>query len=135
MHLPIQDALSYPRRLNRAGTALARPLNWPEVARLDFEAIDLDRFPCLRLAFEAGARGGTAPAALAGADESAVALFVRGELKLTEIAETLETVLQRHEYKAEPTLDDVLETSRWAQEEVLRLRGLPASGRITKANA
>src|SRR5207248_3274646 len=46
MHLPIQDALSYPDRLDRSGTALAHPLRWPEVARLDFEPVDRERFPC-----------------------------------------------------------------------------------------
>ena len=70
MHLPIQDALSYPDRLDRAGTALAHPLRWPEVAQLDFEEVDMERFPCLRLAYEAGRAGGTAPAVLVGADET-----------------------------------------------------------------
>jgi 1-deoxy-D-xylulose-5-phosphate reductoisomerase len=124
MHLPIQDALSYPDRLDRASTALERPLRWPEVGRLDFEAVDLDRFPCLRLAFEAGRRGGTAPSVLVGADEQAVALFLRGELRLTEIAPTLEAVLARHEVIDDPDLDAVLRASRWAEDEVLRLHGL-----------
>jgi len=125
MHLPIQDALSYPARLDRGDTPLARQLRWPEVARLDFEAVDLERFPCLRLAYEAGTRGGTAPSALVGADEQAVALFLRGELKLSEIAATLETVLARHRIVDEPDLAAVLSASAWAQDEVLRLRGLP----------
>src|SRR5579859_5483410 len=92
MHLPIQDALSYPARLDRAGTALARPLRWSDVARLDFEAVDVERFPCLRLAYDAGRRGGTAPAVLVGADEQAVALFLRGKIRLTDIAAMLEDV-------------------------------------------
>jgi 1-deoxy-D-xylulose-5-phosphate reductoisomerase len=125
MHLPIQYALSYPRRLDRAGTALSRELRWPDVARLDFEEVDLERFPCLRLALEAGRRGGTAPAALVGADETAVDLFLKGRIKLTEISEVLETVLQRHSFTAEPELEEVLEVSLWAADEVLRLRGLP----------
>ncbi len=125
MHLPIQAALSYPDRWDRAGTPLARPLRWPDVARLDFEAVDYERFPCLRLAFEAGSIGGTAPAVLAGADEQAVALFLRGELPFAAIAETLEAVLARHEPIAEPSLEAVLDASNWAQEEVLRLHGLP----------
>ncbi|MFI5272438.1 MAG: 1-deoxy-D-xylulose-5-phosphate reductoisomerase [Ktedonobacterales bacterium] len=124
MHLPIQDALSFPDRLDRAGTALARPTSWPAVARLDFEAADAERFPCLGLAYEAGRRGGSAPAVLVGADETAVALFLRGQLRLPEIAETIAAVLARHELIAEPSLEAVLAASQWAQDEVLRLRGL-----------
>lgn len=125
MHLPIQDALSYPNRWDRAGTPLARPLRWPDVARLDFEAVDYERFPCLRLAFEAGRAGGTAPAVLVGADEQAVALFLRGDLPFAAIAETLEAVLARHEVIASPSLEAVLDASTWAQDEVLRLHNLP----------
>jgi len=132
MHLPIQYALSYPERLDRAGTRLAHELRWPEVARLDFEDVDFSRFPCPKLAVEAGRRGGTAPAALVGADEAAVALFLGGHIKLTDIAEALARVVESHDFTAEPSLEDVLETSRWAQEEVLRLFGQPVPERITK---
>lgn len=131
MHLPIQDALSYPDRLARAGTPLARPLSWSEVARLDFEEVDLERFPCLRLAFAAGRQGGTATAVLVGADEEAVALFMRGALRLTDIATTIEAVLERHAVISNPSLDEVHAAARWAQDEVLRLRGLPARERAT----
>ncbi|MGZ3667774.1 MAG: 1-deoxy-D-xylulose-5-phosphate reductoisomerase [Ktedonobacterales bacterium] len=133
MHLPIQDALSYPDRWDRAGTPLAHPLRWPDVARLDFEAADYERFPCLRLAFEAGRAGGTAPAVLVGADEQAVALFLRGALPFAAIAETLEAVLARHEVIANPSLEAVLDASNWAQDEVLRLHGVPAPEHSTPA--
>jgi 1-deoxy-D-xylulose-5-phosphate reductoisomerase len=129
MHLPIQNALSYPDRLERAGTVLARPTDWPAVARLDFEAADAELFPCLGLAFEAGARGGTAPAVLVGADETAVALFLHGDLRLPEIAELIAAVLARHTVVPNPTLDEVLAASQWAQDEALRLRGLPETKR------
>ena len=135
MHLPIQYALGYPQRLDRAGTRLAQELLWPEVGRLDFEAVDLQRFPCLRLALEAGQRGGTATAALVGADEAAVALFLDGQIRLTEIAETVEKVVEGHAYKPDPSLEDVLEASLWAEEEVLRLHGRPVPERITKTGA
>lgn len=127
MHLPIQDALSYPERWDRAGTPLAKALRWPQVARLDFEDADLARFPCLRLAYEAGRRGGTAPAALVAADETAVALFLRGQIRLTAIAETIEAVLARHAVIDEPSLEDVLATVEWAQEEAYRAAGQHAS--------
>ena len=135
MHLPIQYALGYPQRLDRAGTRLAQELLWPEVGHLDFEAVDLSRFPCLRLALEAGRRGGTATAALVGADEAAVALFLDGHIRLTEIAETVEKVVEGHIYTPDPSLEDVLAASLWAEEEVLRLHGRPVPERITKTGA
>jgi 1-deoxy-D-xylulose-5-phosphate reductoisomerase len=123
MHLPIQDALSYPYRLNRSGTPLISELRWSQVAHLDFDEVDTSRFPCLPLAFEAGKKGGTAPAVLAGADEQAVALFLQGHLHLTEIAPIIEHVLAHHSVVPEPDLETVLASSEWAQAEVLRLYG------------
>ncbi|MBF6590655.1 MAG: 1-deoxy-D-xylulose-5-phosphate reductoisomerase [Ktedonobacterales bacterium] len=125
MHLPIQDALSFPERLERAGTALARPLRWAEVAHLEFADVDQERFPCLRLAYAAGRRGGTAPAVLVGADERAVPLFLAGTIRLTEIAEVLEQVLATHAFVAEPDLDQVVAAGAWARDEVSRLCGQP----------
>lgn len=116
MHLPIQDALSYPSRLDREDTSLAQPLRWPAVGRLDFEAVDVDRFPCLRLAYEAGRRGGTAPAVLVGADEQAVALFLQGRLRLTEIPEAIAAALDHHVVVPDPDIASILSASAWAQE-------------------
>jgi 1-deoxy-D-xylulose-5-phosphate reductoisomerase len=133
MHLPIQDALSYPHRLDRAGTDLARSLRWPEVGRLDFEPVDMDRFPCLRLAYEAGRRGGTAPAVLVGADEQAVALFLRGALRLTEIPTAIAAALAAHEVVDDPDIATLQAACAWAQEEVRRAYG--AASRPTPATA
>jgi 1-deoxy-D-xylulose-5-phosphate reductoisomerase len=121
MHLPIQYALSYPDRLERETTPLARPLRWDEVARLDFENADLERFPCLKLAFEAGATGGSAPAALVGADETAVELFMRGAIRFTDIAFIVAETLQRHNVIANPGVEEVRTVSAWAQEEARRI--------------
>lgn len=121
MHLPIQYALSYPDRLDRAGTDLAKPLSWTQVRQLDFEDADTERFPCLRLAYEAGRRGGTAPAVLVGADEQAVKLFLAGKIPLTDIAVLIETALARHNVIDEPDLRALLAASQWAEAEALRL--------------
>ncbi len=118
MHLPIQDALSYPARLDRARTELLRPLRWAEVARLDFETVDMARFPCLRLAFEAGARGGTAPAVLVGADEQAVEFFLRGMIRLTDIPVLIESALANHQTVAEPDVAAIQAAAAWAEEHV-----------------
>jgi 1-deoxy-D-xylulose-5-phosphate reductoisomerase len=85
------------------------------------------RFPCLRLAYEAGRRGGTAPAVLVGADEQAVPLFLRGRIPLTDIASILEDVLARHTVVDDPDLDTLLAACSWAQDEVLRLHGEPVT--------
>lgn len=121
MRLPIQYALSYPDRLDREGTALAQPLRWGEVPRLDFEDVDLARFPCLRLAYAAGRAGGSAPAALVGADETAVELFMRSAIRFTDIATVVERTLERHNIIADPDVDAVQAVSTWAQAEAARV--------------
>ncbi len=115
MHLPIQDALSYPVRLNTSGTGLVRELRWAEVASLNFETLDMTRFPCFRLALEAAKRGGTYPCVLVGADEEAVALFLAGKIGLLEIAELIEAVLERHHPVAQPDVPTILEVAAWAR--------------------
>ncbi len=77
------------------------------------------RFPCLRLAIEAGRRGGTAPAVLVGADEQAVALFLRNRIRLPQIAQLIEDVLAAHTVADDPDLETVLAACAWAQEQVL----------------
>ncbi len=116
MHLTIQEALSHPQRLDNSGNDLLRPLDWPTVVRLDFEALDIERFPCFRLALEAGRRGGTAPAVLVGADETAVALFLRGEIGLMEIPARIERALAAHRVIDDPDLDAVLDACHWARD-------------------
>ena len=115
MHLPIQEALSYPARLDTAGTGLVRELNWPEVARLNFEALDTARFPCFQLALEAAKRGGTYPSVLVGADEEAVALFLAGKISFPVIAELIEAVLERHQSIEQPDIPTILEATAWAR--------------------
>ena len=115
MHLPIQHALSYPVRLNTSGTGLVRELCWPDVARLDFESLDIARFPCFRMTMEAAKRGGTYPSVLVGADEEAVALFLNGKIGFLDIAELIEAVLERHEPVENPDVPAILEASAWAR--------------------
>jgi len=92
MELPIQYALAYPERLPLAG----KRLSLASVGKLDFEEPDYGRFPCLRLCIEAGRRGGTAPAVVNGANEVAVAAFLDGKIRFTDIAAIVETALEKH---------------------------------------
>ncbi len=91
MRTPIAHALAWPERVN-SGVA---SLDLIATARLDFEAPDLQRFPCLRLAYEAIERGGTAPAILNAANEVAVEAFLNGIIGFNTIAEVIESVMGR----------------------------------------
>jgi 1-deoxy-D-xylulose-5-phosphate reductoisomerase len=91
MRTPIAHALAWPKRIE-SGVA---SLDLFQVARLDFEAPDLKRFPCLRLAFEAIKTGGTAPAILNAANEVAVAAFLEERISFPDIARVVEETLNR----------------------------------------
>ncbi|HEY1350478.1 MAG TPA: 1-deoxy-D-xylulose-5-phosphate reductoisomerase [Ktedonobacteraceae bacterium] len=116
MHLPILYALSYPARLDTSGAGLLTEVDWPAVGRLNFEALDMQRFPCLRLAREAAERGGTYPSVLVGVDEEAVALFLAGNVGFLDIATLIEDVLAQHQPVADPDVPAILEACAWARQ-------------------
>ncbi|MBN2577613.1 MAG: 1-deoxy-D-xylulose-5-phosphate reductoisomerase [Pirellulales bacterium] len=116
MKLPIQYALTWPRR--RAGAAAK--MDWRQTHTLSFEPPDLERFPALRLGQEAARAGGTAGAALSGANEAAVAVFLEGRLPFARIVPTCEEILKRHSFDPRPTLEQLIGLDGWAREEVLR---------------
>jgi 1-deoxy-D-xylulose-5-phosphate reductoisomerase len=111
MRLPIGYALAYPDRVT---TAFGR-LDWSSSRRLDFEPPDLDAFACLRLAYEAGAAGGTAPAWLNAANEAAVAAFLEGRIRWIQIAEVLEATLALHDGTPAADLPTVVDVDRRAR--------------------
>ena len=119
MRTPIAHALAWPER-HESGVAA---LDLFDIARLDFEPPDMQRFPCLRLAFEAVAAGGTAPAVLNAANEVAVARFLAGGLGFTEIAEVVERTLAAFDHGAANDLDELLKADararRLAEQQVL----------------
>lgn len=108
MRIPIQYALGYPERL---GPAWSR-IDLLKVGELTFLPPDLARFPCLRLAREAGLAGGTAPAVMNAANEVAVARFLAGELKFDRIPHLVEQALGEHTIVRQPELSDILEADR-----------------------
>lgn len=105
MRTPIAHALAWPERIE-SGVA---PLDLVSTARLDFEAPDFDRFPCLRLGFEAAQAGGSAPAALNAANEVAVDAFLNRRLRFTAIARVAEETVAACAADEPRTLDDVLD--------------------------
>ena len=111
MRQPIQYALSYPERL-----PLALPrVDFVKLGALHFGPMDMERYPCLGLALAAGRKGGTYPAALAAADEEAVAAFLDERLRFVDIPHLLADTLERHSPVYEPTLEAVLEADAWGR--------------------
>ena len=90
MRTPIAHALAWPQRMASG----VEPLDLFEVARLDFETPDLERFPCLRLAYQAIQTGGAAPAILNATNEVAVAAFLAGRIAFTDIPAVIGSVLE-----------------------------------------
>jgi 1-deoxy-D-xylulose-5-phosphate reductoisomerase len=112
MRTPIAYALAYPERIESG----VEPLDLARVGRLDFHAPDLERFPCLRLAYSALRQGGTVPATLNAANEIAVAGFLDGRIGYPRIAQLIEDVLARVPEKQARTLEGVLEADALARE-------------------
>lgn len=105
MRIPIAHCLAWPGRID---TPVAR-LNLAQIARLDFEAPDEERFPALRLAREAMVSGGAKPAILNASNEIAVAAFLERRIAFTDIAEIVESVLHAYYPPAPSAISDVLE--------------------------
>ncbi|HEY2147608.1 MAG TPA: 1-deoxy-D-xylulose-5-phosphate reductoisomerase, partial [Pirellulales bacterium] len=116
MRLPIQYALTYPRRR----PSPAARLDLARVLELTFEPADPERFPALGLGLEAARAGGTTGAVLNAANEAAVERFLAGRLPFVEIVPLCRTIMTHHEYDPSPTLARLLELDAWAREEVAR---------------
>jgi len=128
MRLPIQYALSYPQRWSNS--ELPR-LDWSKINTLNFEPVDYRRFPCLKLAVDAGKSGGTYPAVLCAADEVAVELFLSHRIRFTDIPKIVQKTLEQHQNIPKPSLEEILAADAWAREYATRhsLDYCPLSGR------
>ena len=111
MRLPIQYALSYPDRLPLDSGRL----DLFGLGRMTFERPDLERFPCLRLAYEAAARGGNTPCAMNAANEIANSAFREGRIEFTRIAEIIASTMERTPFEPDPTLDSYFATDAEAR--------------------
>ena len=114
MRLPIQYALSYPKRFENCLPSL----NLTEVSGFHFYKPDMKRFPCLALGYEAKRRGGTTPAVLNAANEIAVQRFLEGTLNFSMIPKMIERVMNRHRSISNPTLNQILEADRMVRLEL-----------------
>ncbi len=111
MRLPIQYAMTFPKRLSSPLPAL----DLVSLSRLTFEAPQRSKFPCLEFGYRAAAAGGTMPAVLNAANEHCVGGFLEDRLEFTRIPSVIERVLSRHRVVVRPTLDQILEADRWAR--------------------
>ena len=115
MKLPIRYAMTYPYR----AASPDAPLDLLQCGSLTFAAPDEGAFPCLHLAHQCGRTGGTSCAILNGANEAAVALFLRGEIGFNDIHRCVERALSRVAVKYQPSLADILEADRAARLAIL----------------
>lgn len=114
MKLPIQYALYYPERRYLPGERL----DFWSIGKLDFEKPDMDTFYGLRLAYDAGRQGGTLPTVFNAANELAVSMFLKGEVKYLEISEIIEDCMSVHKNIMEPSLEVILETEAATYERI-----------------
>jgi 1-deoxy-D-xylulose-5-phosphate reductoisomerase len=119
MRLPIQYAFSYPDRWPSSLPAL----DFARLGPLEFLAPDLDRFPCLRLAYDALRAGGTAAVVLNAANEVSVEAFLGGRLPFPGIARVIEDTLTAHDVHDAQTLGEVRAADRWARARAKMLVG------------
>ncbi|WPP39803.1 1-deoxy-D-xylulose-5-phosphate reductoisomerase [Paenibacillus hunanensis] len=108
MRVPIQYALTYPDRQPSPSTRLSLA----KIGQLTFREMDEQRFPCLRMAFESGRFGGTAPTVFNAANEIAVARFLKGEISFLTIEDIIADALEQHETIAAPDLETIHEVDR-----------------------
>ncbi len=111
MRTPIAHALAWPERIESGVDSL----DLAAIGQLDFEAVDFQRFPCLRLAFEAAEAGGTATAVLNAANEEAVTAFLDRRIRFTHIPQVIESTLGRQSPRPADDLDVILEDDRHAR--------------------
>ncbi|MEY4566643.1 MAG: 1-deoxy-D-xylulose 5-phosphate reductoisomerase [Planctomycetota bacterium] len=116
MKLPIQYALTFPKRLDSPTLRM----DWSESMKLEMEPVDFERFPALLLGFEVARVGGTAGAVLNAANEAAVEQFLAGRIRFVDIASVCRDILNHHTFEATPSIQRLAELDRWARQEVLK---------------
>ena len=109
MKIPIQYALSYPNHIKTNW----EPLDLVKIKSLSFENANDERFPCIKLAYESLARGGTSSSVLNVANEQAVYRFLKKEIGFMEIPKLIEIAMDNHDWTEDPSIDDILSLEDW----------------------
>ena len=113
MKIPIQYALSYPKRL----PSETKKLNFTEIKKLNFESPNFELFPCLKYAYDAGNIGGTLPTVLNAANEAAVNAFLENKIKFLDIPKLIKAMMDKHNTIKNPALNEILEIDKKIKEE------------------
>ncbi|MBM3245180.1 MAG: 1-deoxy-D-xylulose-5-phosphate reductoisomerase [Candidatus Omnitrophica bacterium] len=113
MRIPIKYALSYPERIDSG----IKPVDFVKLKKLNFEAPDLKKFPCLGLAYQAAEKGGTFPCVINAANEVSVQSFLRGKIRFIDIPAVIEKVMSKHKFTISPSLGDIQNADNWARNE------------------
>jgi len=109
MHIPIQYAITYPDRFEGIKS---KSFSFSEIARLDFEKPDFEKFPTLNLAYNAGKTGGSATVCLNAANEEAVFAFLNDKIRLYDIYQITEKMMERHSTVKNPSIDEIFEIDK-----------------------
>lgn len=121
MRLPIQYALMYPERISGG---FAESMEIGDLGSLQFYPLDDSKYPCYREGLRAAKLGGTYPAALCGADDAAVELFLDRKISFLAISELVKSVLDEHTSGDESSLEDIVSAGNWAKTRAYELAGL-----------
>ncbi|MEO0098318.1 MAG: 1-deoxy-D-xylulose-5-phosphate reductoisomerase [candidate division WOR-3 bacterium] len=117
MRIFLQYALTYPQ----AFPSPVRPLNWSAIKHWDFFLPNLEKFPCLDLAYRAIKKDGSFPTVLVAADEVAVSYFLQKKIKFSQIPKVIEETLSAHHHLPEPSLNELLVVEREAKEKAIEV--------------
>ncbi len=115
MRVPIQYALLEQKR----SANMWNKMDFKKLSQLTFLPSDKIKFPCLQYAYDAGKAGGTLLAVLNAANEEAVKQFLRGKINFAELPQKIKAVMEQHQNKMNPTLEDILAADKWAREAIL----------------
>lgn len=111
MKVPIQYALTYPGRVNSNFPRI----DFKQLKNLTFDEPDLEKFECLKLAYDVIKAGGSYPIVLNGANEAAVELFLNGKIKFIDIPALIKSAMDKHENHVSPSLENIVEIDSWSR--------------------
>lgn len=109
MHIPIQYAITYPERFEGIKS---KSFSFADIARLDFEKPDFEKFPSVKMAYEAGKIGGSATVCMNAANEEAVFAFLEDKIKLYEIYQITSKMMEQHRLVKTPSIDEIFEIDK-----------------------
>lgn len=109
MHIPIQYAITYPERFEGIKS---KSFSFADIARLDFEKPDFEKFPSVKMAYEAGKIGGSATVCMNAANEEAVFAFLEDKIKLYEIYQITSKMMEQHKLVKAPSIDEIFEIDK-----------------------